>query len=109
MESFLGETIVDTCKKCQTTLQKIVDKQEGDYFYCPTCRNCQMQGTASEEFDFILVRQKDYILNLINNRRFSEARSCLTVLCELWTKHDYKYKYDELIQRIRSSPREVED
>lgn len=94
MENFLGEDqLLTQCPNC---------KRDHDSVLCPFCEK-------EQENDRVLVRQKDYIINLINNRRFSEARSCLTVLCELWTKHDYKYKYDELIQRIRSSPREVED
>ncbi len=72
--------------------------------------NATETDLEEESTDFILVRQKDYIINLINARRFTEARCCLTILCELWTKHDYKYKYDELWRRIReSSPRRGEE
>ena len=56
---------------------------------------------SEEEFDFILIRQKEYILNLLDTRRYTEARCCLTILCELWTKHGYLYKYEEIQERIR--------
>lgn len=63
--------------------------------------SCDEMKSSSEQFDFILVRQKDYILDLINKRKYKEAHSCLTCLCELWTTHNYKYKYDELIERLK--------
>jgi hypothetical protein len=58
---------------------------------CP----CQAVDT---HIDNVLIRQKDYIFQLINSSRYKEARCCLTALCELWTINEYKYKYDELIR-----------
>jgi hypothetical protein len=58
----------------------------------------------NQKFGFLLVRQKEYILDLINKRKYSEARACLTALCELWTIAHYKYKYEELIKRLKDNP-----
>jgi hypothetical protein len=50
--------------------------------------------------DNVVIRQKDYIFQLINSSRYKEARCCLTALCELWTINEYKYKYDELTRKL---------
>lgn len=50
--------------------------------------------------DFLLIRQKDKILGLINKKKFREARICLDVLRELWETHAYEYKLIELDHRI---------
>jgi len=55
------------------------------------------------ELDFILIRQKDYILNLISKHRYLEARACLVTVCELWTNNDYLYKHNELMNLIREA------
>lgn len=86
MGRILGETMLTNCNNCKK------DYDEYENVLCPHC---------DHSMDNILVRQKDYILNLINNRRYTEARCCLTILSELWIKHDYKYKYEELQKRIR--------
>lgn len=54
-----------------------------------------------EEFDFLLIRQKEKILTLINNNRIREALYCLNLVKELWCTHEYKYKYEEIRERIR--------
>jgi hypothetical protein len=56
---------------------------------------------TSEHFDFLLVRQKDFILDLVNRKRTVEATACLAVLKELWYEHSYGYKYEELTERIK--------
>lgn len=68
-------------------------------------KGCDYQINNDPEFGFLLVRQKDYILQLINTGRYKEARCCLTVLCELWTQANYTYKYDELMRRINEHRR----
>jgi hypothetical protein len=52
--------------------------------------------------DFVLIRQKDYILKLVNTRRKAEARATLKCVKELWDLHEYTYKYTELMQKIDS-------
>lgn len=54
-----------------------------------------------EEFDFLLIRQKEKILTLINNNRIREALYCLNLVKELWCTHEYAYKYEEIKERIR--------
>lgn len=60
---------------------------------------------SPEEFDFLLVRQKDYILKLINKRRYIEAKACLNCLNELWSTNDYTYKHIELTNLINEKSR----
>lgn len=55
---------------------------------------------TEEQLDFILIRQKDIILKLIQNKQLDRARSCLTVVKELWEVCEYEYKYKELHQKI---------
>ena len=47
--------------------------------------------------DFVLVRQKDYILKLIEDGRYAEVGSCLACLDELWYVCGYSYKSSEII------------
>jgi hypothetical protein len=54
---------------------------------------------TSEEFDFILIKQKEYIINLIDSRKFKEADACLKLVRELWETHSYGYKLLELRNR----------
>jgi hypothetical protein len=61
------------------------------------------------QLDFILIRQKDYIISLIDNRRLVEARCCLRTVSELWLANNYEYKLNELAQRIRNTPRRKEE
>lgn len=48
----------------------------------------------------MLVRQKDYILRLVNANRFDEAQACVNVLRPLWEQTGYAYKIIEIEQRI---------
>lgn len=59
--------------------------------------------TKEQDLEFILIRQKDYIRNLINRRRLIEAHYCLSMLSEFWIANNYEYKVDELANLIRSS------
>ena len=54
----------------------------------------------TDDLDNILIRQKDFILQLINTRQYERARACLACVRELWEESDYGYKYKELKQRI---------
>ena len=54
-----------------------------------------------EEFDFLLIRQKEQILCLINKNKLKEASAALIVVKELWCTHSYTYKYEEITERIR--------
>lgn len=54
-----------------------------------------------EEFDFLLIRQKEQILSLINKNKLREASTALLVVKELWCSHSYTYKYEEIRERIR--------
>ena len=62
-----------------------------------------------EEFDFLLVRQKDYILELINKRKYKEAKACLNCVNELWVNHSYAYKHVELTNLINERSRRPVD
>lgn len=53
-----------------------------------------------KQLDFLIVRQKDKILQLINHSRKKEALIALDVVKELWDHCDYTYKYDEIKERI---------
>lgn len=52
------------------------------------------------EFDNQLVRQKDRIIDLINNGKIQEAKAALHVVEEMWAAAGYSYKYKELNERI---------
>lgn len=56
---------------------------------------------TESELDNILVKQKDRILSLINAGRTDTAREILFIVCDLWFKCNYGYKYQELIDRIK--------
>ena len=53
-----------------------------------------------QQLNFILVRQKDTIISLINSKCFAEAETALLVVEELWRKCNYTYKIDEIRSRI---------
>ncbi len=55
---------------------------------------------TQKQIDTILIGQKNQIIELINNRKFTEARSVLRVLADFWLMNDYKYKLLELRERI---------
>lgn len=60
----------------------------------------------TEPLDFILVRQKETLINRIDNARspdqLKQVLFCLTVLTELWQENGYDYKRLELRQRINN-------
>ena len=60
----------------------------------------QAKSVSTQDTDFILIRQKEFILDLIDKRKFIEARYCLHVLKELWESESYAYKTQELYTRI---------
>lgn len=60
-----------------------------------------------EEFSFVLVRQKEYILTLINDRKSQAARAAINIVEELWIICSYEYKTEELRERIKLSERSV--
>lgn len=47
-----------------------------------------------------LVRQKDFILSLINNEEYEKALSLIGFSEELWASVNYAYKTRELRQRV---------
>ena len=51
----------------------------------------------------ILVRQKDAIIELINDREFEAALDRLSCLQDLWYTCGYDYKFNELITRVRTA------
>lgn len=55
-----------------------------------------------DELDNILVRQKDKLIELIDNGHIKEAQLALSILTELWTAASYSYKITELKHRIRN-------
>lgn len=60
-----------------------------------------LEGKTLEDItlDNLLVQQKDAIINTMVSHP-GNARAQLQVLLPLWTIFNYKYKYDELMQRI---------
>ncbi len=53
-----------------------------------------------DQMDYILIRQKDRILNYLENGQIIEAKAALEVLQELWSVTSYSYKFDELHKRL---------
>jgi len=49
-----------------------------------------------------LVKQKDIILHMCNDEKFTEAISMLAVVRSMWVAVDYGYKGLEIIGRIRN-------
>ena len=68
-----------------------------------------LDKATSVEIDFMLVRQKDNILSLISDKKFSEARACLAVVLELWQETSYLYKFDEILRRINLEEKQYEE
>jgi len=60
----------------------------------------QAKLVSTQDTDFILIRQKEFILDLIDKRRFVEAKTCIRLVKELWDKENYSYKTQELFTRI---------
>lgn len=60
-----------------------------------------LEGKTLEDItlDNLLVQQKDTIINTMVSHP-ENARAQLQVLLPLWSTFNYKYKYDELMQRI---------
>jgi hypothetical protein len=54
-----------------------------------------------EEFDFLLIRQKEKILTLINNNRIREALYCLNLVKELWLNMNISTNMKKSMERIR--------
>lgn len=55
---------------------------------------------TEQQLDFILVKQKDTIISLINSKCFAEAETALLVVEELWMECSYGYKINEIRSRI---------
>jgi hypothetical protein len=60
-----------------------------------------LEGKTLEDItlDNLLVQQKNIVINTMVSAPGS-ARAQLQVLLPLWSTFNYKYKYDELMQRI---------
>jgi hypothetical protein len=56
---------------------------------------------AEGTLDNLLVSQKDRIIGMIDDNRFSDAETCLDMLAQLWVAAGYEYKNVELHARIR--------
>jgi hypothetical protein len=57
------------------------------------------------ELDNILVRQKNAIIEKINDGEFLAALHSLEIVRELWIESNYSYKVDELVRRIEEDDR----
>lgn len=53
-----------------------------------------------EDFDNQLVRQKNKIIELINDNKIEQAKAALEVVTEMWETNSYGYKVKELNERI---------
>ncbi len=62
------------------------------------------EGEASN----LVVRQKNAILELVNEGKFTEARAVVAVLAEMWERFEYSYKTREIIARIEQSETRAE-
>jgi len=62
--------------------------------------NAKTVQEIQQTLDFILIRQKDFILKLVEDGRYAETGTCLDCLEELWNVCGYSYKYREVVQRI---------
>lgn len=52
------------------------------------------------DFDNQLVRQKNKIIELINDNKIEQAKAALEVVAEMWEANKYGYKVKELNERI---------
>lgn len=57
---------------------------------------------ASQALDNTLIRQKNYILALVNRRNYREALVTLHCVRELWSCCNYEYKWNEILTRIKN-------
>jgi len=55
---------------------------------------------SEDETDNFLIRQKHWILQLINNEAYREAWFALQTVGDLWERLSYGYKYNELMERL---------
>lgn len=62
----------------------------------------QLTMITPKQLDFILIRQKDTIISLIEARCYHEAETTLIAVEELWRACNYFYKITELRARIQS-------
>lgn len=62
--------------------------------------NAKTVQEIQQTLDFILIRQKDFILKLVEDGRYADAVACLDCLEELWAGCGYSYKYREVVQQI---------
>lgn len=53
-----------------------------------------------EDFDNQLVRQKNKIIELIDDNKIQQAKAALAVVTEIWEANSYGYKVKELKDRI---------
>lgn len=58
------------------------------------------QLQVNQELDYIFIRQKDYIISLINKKQYFKATACLELVSELWVANNYEYKLQELTLRL---------
>jgi hypothetical protein len=63
--------------------------------------------TTHPDLENSLVRQKDQILELINDTDLEEAKKLLDFVAELWGACDYEYKRRELYQRLAGEFRKL--
>lgn len=61
------------------------------------------QLQVNQELDYILIRQKDYIISLIDKKQYFKAKCCLELVSELWTANNYEYKSTELLERLTNN------
>ena len=64
---------------------------------------------TESELDNILVRQKDWIIRMIDDGKFNEAQFAIAILVDLWCRCSYGYKIDELIERINLMKRNTNE
>lgn len=65
-----------------------------------------MNTLSQDTIDNLLVGQKNYIINLVDQRKFKEAEQCLHVLERMWAAYGYSYKTTEIFERIKISVKE---
>jgi hypothetical protein len=60
----------------------------------------QLTSNNQAQLEFILIRQKDNILQEINSGNPSVALAKLKLVKELWENTEYLYKYSELLTKL---------
>jgi chaperonin cofactor prefoldin len=71
-----------------------------DTIFLDSFKYNQLTPNNQAQLEFILIRQKDIILQEINFGNPSVAMAKLKLVKELWENTEYLYKYSELLTKL---------